>query len=331
MRQWVIGAVIMQCMLFGVPAHAAQTSVTFNNQHGRVAIFRDYNYKQKTMMLCTDTCRQINNESHIVTKDVHPYYVNIGDKPVDLKMMFEVDPERKPSIEALPPARTLTAGGYEDNNPNIIYEGSWVVQHRDGPSENQVHTTGEKSSAASFSFEGTGFELGIVRYDDRLSGQLCVDKKCQDIDLFSYDLKWKQPFAVMGLKNGLHDVTYRLKNGKAIDVDWLKIFGQLNVLTNGEYPSTHDAIQRTSIDDDRQPQQLAFKYSGKNVGLVFDVSNDTGETVICLDGICHVHDLISYRPAQKEILLKAKSNGEHVVTIAKGRTRYVRLSSIHID
>ena len=312
---------------------------------GRIAVFRPYNKDQKLMDLCQEKCMSINNQSYVHSKENQPFYFQLSEEAAPVHLTFAQTPKREPWITPLPPAKALTAGSYDNKDPNLNYSGSWIIHHNDKARGKSYHSAIERDSYLAFDFKGSAFEIGMIKNNNRHTAELCVDKICRDISLYNDTLVWQAPVLTTSLENTEHSVLLKLTDGKAIDVDWIKIWDEPTAFTSGEFLITDEAANSRfaysegwKTDGDiaafKSPignAALGFSFVGKKIDLSFATGLDMGETTICINNQCKPHDFYSFIPNDKTISLTAPKTGMHHVRVIKGKTRYVALKSVKIE
>jgi hypothetical protein len=204
-----------------------------------------------------------------------------------------------------------------------------------------IRTTIDHAAAIDFRIRGTAFEIGVLTYDDRYQLNLCVDGKCKVHDIFTLDIHWRVPIVVSGLSDGEHSVRMTLntdKGGKAIDLDWVRVFPSRDPLSIGTHRYDSPSIQYSpnwqNFEDfkrsHREPSVFFFDFVGAKATLRLRTADYYGETFICLDGKCEVHNLYSVSYGWRDIVLTADP-GRHHVRVEKGKSRVVGLHSVVVE
>lgn len=317
---------------------AESTTHHYEVSSRRIAVYRSYNPGEAPMTVCADKdCRTVSNDSAVAFSVLHPHFL-VFDKPASRLSVTTRHDAPKPVIHALPhPPQVLGAGLYEEGHEAIDYRGNWILQTREGPSFQTIRTAIEHDSFVEFRFEGSAFEIGVLTYDDRHLLKLCVDDRCTSRDLFSQGLHWQVPIAVTGLNPGVHTVRMSLERGKAIDLDWVRVFPQREPLRAGRHGrdgpqySTGWYIFVDFMRSERQPSLFFFDFIGKRVTFRLRTGGDYAETHFCIDAVCQTHDLYSYHPGWRDIELVAPSDGRHHVVVEKGKARVLGLASMTIE
>jgi hypothetical protein len=307
---------------------ASALAETFTAQ--RAAIWRGYGKTAAPMQLCINgTCQTIDNIGPIVTNQSQPYYLDL-----DTISKIEVTPApaRIDTLDAI--TNALQPGLYASDASAIRYRGSWVHQHREGPSDGEVHSAFDARSDLSFVFEGAGLEVGLVHYDDRRTAKLCIDEACQTINLYGPRLDWQQPLLVYGLKSGRHTASMQLLAGKGMDLDWIRVLPAPEPMRPGHYQPNDKRITTTNnwqnFASTAPRASFAFGFEGRGALLDFTTDADAGEITLCLDGACHTDDLFTLKPGTRQLTLETKSAGLHHVIVHKGPSRRLALPNITI-
>ena len=323
-----LGAVALLVHRHVIHAQPAAPDSAWNSTNStRLVIWRPYGKGMGTMQVCTgDTaCQTLDNGASVVLSEPQPYYLTLP-KPGAV----QVTPAATRITYLDPNPAPLVPGTYEDDTPALVYSGSWAWQKREGPTDGHVHTALDKNSQVTFTFQGSGVEIGMVFYDDRRRVDICVDGVCRSQPLYSTSLNWRQPVCVYGLEPGLHHVTMRLIAGKAMDLDWVRV---LDKPADGAVVTSYGWNQvnlngKTTLASIAPSASFAFDFHGKSADLDFDSSADTGEITLCIDAVCRKEDLFSAKPATHSVHLEASGSGLHHVVVEKGPSRWLALPAI---
>ena len=287
----------------------------------RIAIWRDYDPSETSMTVCVaGACRVVNNYAFTAATVPQPYFML-----VEGASEITVTGGTVAQVVSMPNMGVLQPGTYEENHSGIEYLGSWIWQTRAGPSNGHVYSAIERDSSLSFSFNGTAVEIGAVTYDDRHSVKICIDAVCQERNLYSTTLGWQVPILISGLSPGVHRVEMSSDKGKAIDLDWLRVFAPIASIPAGT--TAHDADARIA----KSGGDRFFYVSGKRATLRFTTGPDYGETYVCFDTNCVFIDLYNYRAGTRDVPFLASSAGIYRVSVTQGRTRFLDLISVKVD
>ena len=316
----------------------------YKSNNGRAVLFRQYDENGQSMMIEYGSEKyNVRNLSYIKTDELQPYYFTLPEATNKVKITFQTPQKKKPKFKRLEMAETLREGIYENTNKNIYYKGSWVIQKRDGPSNEIIHTSIEKDSEVSFSFEGSALEIGLVKYDDRITLELCIDKKCEKISTFSEGLVWQSPYLKSGLNNKKHYAELRLIKGKALDLDWVRVISKKVSLSKDNAHQWKDYIyeskgwgvyKRRKNSTYRSPRgysKIAFDAYGKELALEFLKTIDGADVEICINNKCNILNFINFTPKLETHKFKLKPNVQNHITITKKEGRFIEISDIKIN
>ncbi|HEY6548190.1 MAG TPA: hypothetical protein VI589_09800, partial [Vicinamibacteria bacterium] len=284
----------------------ARLSFSFDGR--RLALYRLVQPGAPTMEVCLDgQCRPVVNAA---SRDfgVQPVHLSgLTSRPHQVRISRRegawLDLDR---IETRGPARPLGEGHHEDTDPDIAYEGSWLVQRRDGPSGGTVHTAFDIEARMEVHFEGEGIVMFVVRYDDREEVEVCIDGRCSVVNNYAPALLWVQPVLFTGLGPGPHQLVLRRLRGRYLDVDGLEVLGNARPLPPGAHTSREPRIRyfgswraQEVAGGERQASAspgaavyLAFR--GTGIVLRRTLDSDRGRSELCVDGSCREVD--SYAP-----------------------------------
>jgi len=315
----------------------------FGIGENRIVIYRQYDSDSDLMTVRHGPKEyKVSNLSYLKTKDLQPYYMTLSSGQDKIKADFSTKQDSTPWLQALPPLSPLEQGLYENTNENLGYKGSWIVQNRAGPSNDSVHTATEKESTVEFSFSGSALEIGLVKYDDRVSVELCIDDKCENISTFSDGLVWQSPYLVTGLEEGIHLAKLRLLKGKAVDLDWVRIIGNKKILTQDNAAEWSNFIYaskgwsfitnqgNTVFRSPRGYSKMGFDAKGRQLEIAFLKSMDGAETEVCINQKCRILNLMSFVPEFETHKFKLDPNTKNHVTILKKQGRFVEIRNVKI-
>jgi hypothetical protein len=115
---------------------------------------------------------------------------------------------------------------YEENDPAIIYTGTWNTFYNRYCSGGALRYSCRVGDKARFTFIGTGIKW-IVAKESRLGkAKVCLDGKCLLVDLYSAATRFQDVLQKTGLTRGIHTVTFEVSGQKnpsaknyCIDID----------------------------------------------------------------------------------------------------------------
>jgi trimeric autotransporter adhesin len=105
-------------------------------------------------------------------------------------------------------SQTNSASRIEENDPTIVYTGTWYSNHESPNSASAAVLTNEKGARAAITFNGTG--ITWIGVSDPYSGiaQVYLDGTLNTIDTFAPQTQYQQAlFTAHGLAPGLHTLS----------------------------------------------------------------------------------------------------------------------------
>jgi hypothetical protein len=190
-----------------------------------------------------------------------------------------------------------------------LLDGSWFLQHREGPWKSTVHSSAGPDASAAIHFRGTALVVGAVLFDDRGDVELCIDGTCHQRKVFSPGLRWQEPIFVTGLPPGLHVATLRKTSGKLFDIDYVEVIDE-KPLVVGHYPAVEPGIYHIGNWSQENPQRLRSTSANAAVyvpfrgrGIRWSVYRDEfgGKVEACMNSSCREIDTLSAEPATETI------------------------------
>lgn len=116
----------------------------------------------------------------------------------------------------------LTAGKYDDMDPNIAYDRSWIVLKNPSTAKSYkgtIHISTGIGSEASFRFTGERFRLGYKRGKNFGFVTVVIDDQPYRFHEQAFDLLWQSP----QLSPGDHFVRIIHESGESINLDYVEI------------------------------------------------------------------------------------------------------------
>jgi hypothetical protein len=161
---------------------------------------------------------------------------------------------------SVPPASTSTqppcstSSGYcDDNNPSIVFTGTWVHYSGSGPYKNTDHYSSVAGSTASFGFTGTKISYVFPTFSNRGQAKVTIDgTEVATISLNSSSLLWQQMWDSATLSNASHMVTVTVLNG-VVDLDAFVVNRSGTALTNTPVPTNTPTPSLTPTPADVTP------------------------------------------------------------------------------
>ncbi|HSL27556.1 MAG TPA: hypothetical protein VK900_00035 [Anaerolineales bacterium] len=128
-------------------------------------------------------------------------------------------PSATPTPDRLQP---LSAGRYDDTDPNIAYDRSWTALKNSSTAhsyQGTIHASYSIGNAASFRFTGEGFILGYQRGRSFGTVTVIVDGQSYSFHEQAFDLVWRSP----QLDPGDHFVRIIHESGESVNLDYIEI------------------------------------------------------------------------------------------------------------
>ena len=120
------------------------------------------------------------------------------------------------------PDKLLTAGKYDDMDPNIAYDRYWTVLKNPGTAnayKGTIHISTSMGSEASFHFTGQRFYLGYQRGRNFGIVTVMIDGQSYSFHEQAFDLVWRSP----QLSPGTHSVRIIHEGGESVNLDYVEI------------------------------------------------------------------------------------------------------------
>jgi hypothetical protein len=227
--------------------------------------------------------------------------------------------------EVLSNAASIPPGRFDDGDPRISFDGSWFIQHREGPWKATVHSSADPDAVASFRFDGTGIVVGAVLFDDRDNVQLCIDGTCHERRVFSPGLRWQEPIFVTNLHPGSHFAELRKKSGKLMDLDYVEVINE-RPLPIGDHSDTDPGVNHIGDWSQDNPERLRsmsanaaiyVPFNGHGVRWTVYCDQFGGRVKACLNSECRELDTLSAEPTTQTIDFPAKDSDSTFLLIHK--------------
>jgi hypothetical protein len=116
----------------------------------------------------------------------------------------------------------LSAGKYDDMDPNIAYDRYWTVLKNPGTKnayKGTIHVSAGIGNEASFRFTGERFRLGYQRGKNFGTVTVIIDDQPYSFHEQAFDLLWRSP----QLSPGDHFVRIIHESGESINLDYIEI------------------------------------------------------------------------------------------------------------
>ena len=234
---------------------------------------------------------------------------------------------------------SLSAGTYEEDNPNISYVGNWINNSNSKNSGGKGKYSYTSGNYATFSFTGTGFSLYSLASINRGIAKITIDNISYDVDTSSTSLMYKKDiFTKNNLTYGTHTVKIQVtpnknssSNANTIFIDYIEIYGT-NSLTAGTYEEDNPNISYVgnwinnsdSKNSDGKGKYsytsgnyATFSFTGTGFSLYSLASINRGIAKITIDNISYDVDTSSTSLMYKKNIF-TKNNltyGTHTVKI----------------
>lgn len=128
-------------------------------------------------------------------------------------------PSATPTPDRLQP---LSAGRYDDTDPNIAYDRYWTALKNPSTAHSYkgtIHASYGIGNEASFRFTGQGFILGYQRGRSFGTVSVIVDGQSYRFHEQAFDLVWRSP----QLSPGDHVVRIIHESGESVNLDYVEI------------------------------------------------------------------------------------------------------------
>ncbi|SHH68969.1 DNRLRE domain-containing protein [Clostridium intestinale] len=238
--------------------------------------------------------------------------------------------------------RPLTKGKYEEDNPNIKFNGKWMKDLNSGYSGGTVLYSGTIGDSIDFSFIGTGFNWAQPVNSYRGISKITIDGVEQRLDTYSAsEILNRVVFSKTDLSLDIHSVKIEITENKNQSskgynqsLDYIEILNgsQSSALTAGKYEENNPNIkfygnwlkESTSLHSGGAIQytetigdHVDFSFTGTGFKWIQSVNSYRGISKITIDGIVYTVDTYSENEiAQKVVFSKTDlTYGTHYVRI----------------
>jgi hypothetical protein len=223
----------------------------------------------------------------------------------------------------------LTEGYYEQDDPNILYSGTWDEQAHEQDSGGTAALSWDKSATVTFSIDGDTLTLIRQTGPDFGTQQVCIDDVCQEMDNNSPEWKKRQPVTFGGLGGGVHKVDIHIVSGPS-DIDAIQVdhatalpdglheetSGDL-VFTGDWQEQTHDQFSNgTSRLTWDTAARLWFRFTGDTLTLIRQTGPNFGTFEVCIDDACQ--EMSNNSPEwlkRQPVTFGDLGSGEHIAEI----------------
>lgn len=166
-----------------------------------------------------------------------------------------------------PAPEVLNAGGrYEENNPLIVFDGTWSTESEVLSSSGSYATSTDAGAVVSFYMRGNA--LVIYQTVTTTAGllEICIGETCTSIDSNHIEDAWQIPFLISGFPYGVHEVLITRVSGDALTFDAI------------------DVLDTRAIEESAGTRQLTqvFNVGGEDYEGVTNLSLSAGEIGIVL-------------------------------------------------
>ena len=128
-----------------------------------------------------------------------------------------------PSATPIPDKfQPLSAGKYDDMDPNIAYDRYWTVLKNPGTAnayKGTLHISTDIGNEASFRFSGVRLRLGYQRGKNFGTVTVVIDDQPYSFHEQAFDLSWLSP----AMSSGDHFVRIIHESGESINLDYIEI------------------------------------------------------------------------------------------------------------
>ncbi len=130
----------------------------------------------------------------------------------------------------------LTAGTYQDDNPAITYNGSWISYAGVGPSGGSLRYSVNPGDDIRFRISGQSLKLTMLTASSRAPMSICIDAQpCQPFITSTPSLIWGSTVTLNNLGPGVHQIIIRHTGttGQYIDLDAVEVI-DVSIFSLGE-------------------------------------------------------------------------------------------------
>jgi RHS repeat-associated protein len=257
----------------------------------------------------------------------------------------------KVDVLNLPDLTPLTAGTYQDNDPNIRYLGSWASINSASASGGSYTRTNIAGDLAEFRFDGTALTLYYTAASGWGTMEVCIDDSCFPVSNNAASTLWQQSVQFGGFAPGVHWVRVRNISTSYVNLDRVDIasvpspaplpagyYEQTDVniaYGNGAwYPKTSASASGGSyLQTNEQNATITFSFDGTGLTLyrTTGAAASYGAMEVCVDGNCQTVSNVSASTLWKQYaFFTGLPDGVHTVQIRNLDAKALLFDAIRI-
>jgi hypothetical protein len=200
------------------------------------------------------------------------------------------------TIIAVPP---VGVGTYEDNNENLIYEGSWSGAAASGASGESVRYSTKVGSKIALRFTGNQFRIVYTALSNRgVVGVYLDGQKIDTINEYADEVNWQKNWSSPLLpSSGPHLLEIVHESGAVVDLDAIEILERVSSGV-GTYQEDNELLEYVgewhSIDQEQtsggsvrysvgQGNLVSFLFTGTKISIVYTGMNNRGVIGVYID------------------------------------------------
>ena len=237
------------------------------------------------------------------------------------------------------------AGIYDDTDPNWIYSPNWKTLSYPDFYGGSIHYSEAADEWATFTFQGSSFDLIYTITSDRGELDVFVD------DVFvatinAYNPGWAPQTRWTGtVTPGVHTLKFVHKSGQYVDIDAIQI-PSAAVPGEGLYDDTDrnwiysPNWKTSSLPDfyggsihysDTVDDWALFRFEGSSFDVIYTLASDRGELDVFVDNV-YVATINAYHPTMvtQTRWSRAVTPGIHTVRIMHASGQYVDIDAIEV-
>ncbi|MBL8156404.1 MAG: hypothetical protein JNM70_19645, partial [Anaerolineae bacterium] len=188
-------------------------------------------------------------------------------------------------IDLLPPAQALSAGYYQETEPNFTYSGQWFDLVMGGPQGGTLRYTNDPTARMRFSVNNTVSRVVFYRTTASMYGSTEIwvnGSLAQTMNNTTAAYLWGQPFT-LNLTPGNNSIELRNVGSTFGSVDAIRLLGSSTTFGLGSFQENHPDLIYTGTWVDfagTGPSGGSFRYTNDPNGRVrFNVDNTVGRII----------------------------------------------------
>jgi hypothetical protein len=251
-------------------------------------------------------------------------------------------------------AKPVIGVAIKENDPTVIYTGSWTSNINTGNTDSRAVYSGVIGTSSTFSFTGTGVQLISKTSSGRGIAKITVDGIVYMVDTYTPSTIFKNPiFTINGLSSGSHTIKIEVTGTKnpASTSNIVYIDGFIvelpvkhilkendSIITYTTGWSTNNEATNTdsrAVYSNTTGKSATFSFTGKGIKLISKTSNARGIAKVTIDGVVYMIDLYTPTTVFKNELLitNGLSDGSHTIVVEVAGTKNEASTSnvVYID